>query len=152
MKQCTKCGFWEYESEFRKDRTKKDGLYPSCRLCCRKYQSNYRKHHLEQEIKRCKRYYGSLRGYLANVFHCMEQRCTNTEVHNYYCYGGRGIEIKFKNRKEFIDYVVDVLQIDPRGLQIDRIDNDGHYEPGNIRFVTALENVHNRSNSKCKAN
>jgi hypothetical protein len=30
-----------------------------------------------------------------------------------------------------------------RDMQIDRIDNDGHYEPGNLRYVTAAENMHN---------
>ena len=45
-------------------------------------------------------------------------------------------------------YVIDELRVDPRGLQIDRIDNDGHYEKGNIRFVTCVENNNNRCNSK----
>jgi len=152
MKICTKCRDLKSDYEFRTDRTKKDGLYSSCRVCCRKYQNNYRKQNLEQERERCRRHYKSLRGYLMHVYHCMEMRCKNKKVHNYHRYGGRGIKIKFKSRKEFVNYVIDNLQVDPRGLQIDRIDNDGHYEPGNIRFVTALENVHNRSNSKCKRN
>ncbi len=47
---------------------------------------------------------------------------------------------------EFRDYVTGVLGVDPRGLQCDRIDNEGHYERGNIRFVTAKENSHSRRN------
>jgi len=78
----------------------------------------------------------------------MKQRCTNKNAHNYNRYGGRGIKQKFDSSEKFIEYVLNILQIDPRGLQIDRIDNDRHYEPGNIRFVTAKENCNNRGNSK----
>jgi len=40
---------------------------------------------------------------------------------------------------DFRDYVINELKVDPRGLQIHRIDNDGHYERGNIVFVTREE-------------
>jgi hypothetical protein len=79
----------------------------------------------------------------------MKNRCENPEAHNYNCYGGRGIECRFNSRVEFIDYVLkEIFNIGLGGLQIDRINNDGNYEPGNIRFVTRKENLANRRNSK----
>ena len=143
-KTCSKCGKEKPTIEFHKDRTKKDGLYSSCRGCNAEYIKVYREQHLEQERNRCRKYYKSLRGYLKNVFHCMKQRCCNPKVHNYHRYGGRGIKINFKSEAEFIDYIINELQVNPRGLLIDRINNNGNYEKGNIRFVTAKQSVKNR--------
>lgn len=78
----------------------------------------------------------------------MKQRCTSPAYKNYKNYGGRGIKVCFKSANEFVDYVINILQVDPRGLQVDRIDNNGNYEPGNIRFVTHLENQHNKGSKK----
>ena len=50
----------------------------------------------------------------------------------------------FESLDDFRNYVIDVLKADPRGLQIDRINNGGNYEVGNIRFVTCLENNQNK--------
>jgi len=143
-KTCTKCGREKPITDFHKDRTKNDGLYSSCKICNVEYMKIYREQHLEQERNRCRKYYKSLRGYLKNVFHCMKQRCQNPKTHNYHRYGGRGIEINFKSEAEFIDYITNELQVDPRGLLIDRINNNGNYEKGNIRFVTAKQSVKNR--------
>lgn len=73
----------------------------------------------------------------------MNQRCNNQNSPRYKDYGGRDIRLKF-TPNGFIDYVTNVLKIDPRGLTIDHIDNNGHYEKGNIRFVTNRENLQNK--------
>ena len=70
----------------------------------------------------------------------MKSRCTNPKNVAYKNYGGRGIKIceEWKNDfQAFYDY------IGPRekGYGIDRIDNDGNYEPGNVRWVTRSENT-----------
>ncbi len=88
--------------------------------------------------------------YLRRLFSRMKQRCYNQDNPDYKYYGGRGIKVCFDHAVEFIIYVIDDLKVDPRGLTIDRIDNDGNYEPGNIRFVTQAENNKNRHKIKIK--
>ena len=74
------------------------------------------------------------------------QRCRNPKVKAYRNYGARGIECKFSSVKEGVDYVLKHLPHSTyKGLDIDREDNDGHYEPGNLRLVTRSENLLNRS-------
>ncbi len=104
----------------------------------------YRESHKKYYEKYHKEYNNTISGYLRHIFHAMKQRCNNPKTHNYNRYGGRGIKNLFKSSDELIDYVVNVLKVDPHGLQIDRIDNDGNYEPGNIRFVTSKENIMNK--------
>ncbi len=87
-------------------------------------------------MKYQKRYFNTIKGRLRRIYGSMKNRCNNLKHDHYKNYGGRGIELKF-TIDEFIDYVVNDLQIDPRGLEIHRIDNDGHYEKGNIEFLTS---------------
>lgn len=78
------------------------------------------------------------------VWASMVRRCTMPSQKTWAHYGGRGIECRFSSVEEFVDCV------GPRPSpkhQIDRIDNDGHYEPGNVRWVTRVANMRNRSNS-----
>lgn len=112
-----------------------------------KYSKQYQQNHKVETTKRRQAYYKTLRGYLRYIFHSMQQRCNNSKLKQYKNYGDRGIKCLFKNVDEFIDYVINVLQTDPRGLQINRINNDSHYKPGNIRFVTAKVNANNRRNN-----
>lgn len=76
----------------------------------------------------------------------MRQRCYDQNSPNYKNYGGRGITV-CDEWQEFEPFAAWALMhgysID---LQIDRIDNDKGYSPENCRFVTPLENNHNRRN------
>lgn len=72
-------------------------------------------------------------------------RCTNTKVDSYKHYGGRGIEFRFSSVEEAITWIEKHLGL-PKdaSLQVDRIDNDGHYEAGNLRWATPKEQVANQ--------
>ncbi len=163
-KICPKCET-EYPATleyFPPRKNRASGFHSWCRNCNRMRYRAYNVSGAGQRRSRCyeqtrpkrynlahnKRYRETINGYLHHVFSCMNQRCNNTKVHNYHRYGGRGIKIMFGSSAEFVAYVVKELNVDPRGLQIDRIDNNGNYEPGNIRFVTPKENCNNRENSK----
>lgn len=59
-------------------------------------------------------------------------------------YGGRGIRVEFPDRKSFLEYLVTLPGYDDPSLELDRIDCDGNYAPGNLRFVSRSENLLNK--------
>jgi hypothetical protein len=64
-------------------------------------------------------------------------------------YGQRGIECRFKSRGEFIRWVLENLPHPTyRGVDIDRINNSGHYEPGNLRLVPRRVNLCNKRTNR----
>ena len=73
------------------------------------------------------------------VFIGIQYRCNNPRCHAYPHYGGRGIELRI-TRPDFITWYI--LKAKGRtDLTVDRIDNDGHYELGNIQLITQSENT-----------
>ena len=74
-----------------------------------------------------------------------KQRCTNNRDKDYKDYGGRGIEFKFKSFEEFYKE----LGPRPTGMSLDRKDNDGNYEKGNVRWATMLTQCSNRRTRRC---
>lgn len=74
-------------------------------------------------------------------------RCTNPAATTYPDYGGRGITVHpewLEDRTAFLRYLVSLPGWDQPQLQLDRIDNNGGYVPGNLRFVTRSENMANK--------
>lgn len=98
---------------------------------------------------RCRKYpKGAPVKTLGERYDAMVQRCTrDTHVSSHH-YKGRGIKVLFKSRQHFIDWALMNWSWDEfKGKDFDRIDNDGHYEPENLRLVTRHENLMNRRNT-----
>jgi len=73
----------------------------------------------------------------------MIQRCSNTNHKEYPNYGGRGITICERWRSSFENFLADMGTKPSPKHSIDRIDNNGNYEPSNCRWVTQKEQMHN---------
>jgi hypothetical protein len=76
-----------------------------------------------------------------NSYSSAKDRCNNPRCGDYCRYGARGIKFLFNSFQEFLEH------IGPKpasNLSLDRIDNNGNYEPGNIRWATGVEQQANR--------
>lgn len=85
------------------------------------------------------------------VWRSMIERCYQRTHPKYPRYGGRGITVCKRWRKSFFNFLADVGRRPAPKMTIDRENNDGNYEPGNVRWATAKEQARNRSSNRIVA-
>jgi hypothetical protein len=78
----------------------------------------------------------------------MKQRCHNKSYVVYKDYGARGISVCDRWRDSFESFLSDMGSTYADGLQIDRIDFRGNYEPANCRWVNRHTQASNKSNNR----
>lgn len=110
------------------------GIIKSCG-CLRKNSPNYKD--------------GRTKHSLYSLWKTMIDRCENPEHHKYKQYGLRGIKVC----SEWHDFWCFVRWSDsiggrPQGYTLDRINNNGNYEPSNCRWATSKQQSHNRTSNK----
>ena len=147
-----KYGYWSVKDIKHKNNSGHYRLYFTCICECGK----------EKEVRAdtvlngtstncgCKKNYKKIHGLtktrLYNIWGDMKQRCLNAKSKEYHRYGGRGIKIcsEWVNCFEnFYNWSFKNGYSDE--LTIDRINNDGNYEPNNCRWVTTKEQKRNWS-------
>jgi hypothetical protein len=80
----------------------------------------------------------------------MLSRCFNPRVDRFPVYGGRGITVcdRWRGPEGYPNFLADMGRRPTSGHSLDRIDPDGDYAPGNVRWATTKVQAHNRTNNR----
>lgn len=133
--------------------SKRKTRYFICKCDCGKLKEISLSHLLSDKIKSCGcskinehfKTHGLSNHSLHIVWMSMKQRCYNKNHKRYKDWGGRGISIDDNWINDFINFFNWSIKSGyKKGLQIDRINNDGNYTPDNCRYVTAKVNSNNK--------
>lgn len=135
---CSQCGLIRVVSKYVKNST---GM-------CRKCSTSFTGSRTWSLNNKSLRTHGLTDTKLYKVWLNIKQRCSNPHTKSWAIYGGRGIELCRMWRENFVAFSTWAQSHGyQEGLQIDRIDTNGNYEPKNCRWVSQKENCRNtRSN------
>lgn len=84
---------------------------------------------------------------ICRAWRSMLRRCSNPQDNQFHNYGARGVKVcdKWKTLKGFLEDMQDTY--DPT-LTLDRINNDGNYEPSNCQWATPKQQANNRRTNR----
>lgn len=83
-----------------------------------------------------------------NIWCAMRERCSNPNNKGYKYYGARGIKVDQEWQGSFETFFRDVGPRPSPQHSIDRINNNGNYEPGNVRWATVYEQAQNKRSNR----
>jgi len=83
-----------------------------------------------------------------HIWQGMLARCYNPDMKKYNRYGGRGISICDRWKNSFENFYIDMGMKPSRLHSIDRVNNNGNYEPDNCRWITRKQNMNNTRRSR----
>jgi hypothetical protein len=81
-----------------------------------------------------------------SVWAAMLRRCRRPNENSFSRYGGRGISVCVR-WLDFANFIADMGRRPSSDYSLERINNDGNYEPGNVRWATAKDQARNRRSS-----
>ncbi len=136
-------------SEYYKNKKQSDDAQVYCKPCNTESNRRWQVANPDKFKKSVRRWQAKNMTPTYVTWYALLSRCRNPKRGNYPRYGGRGITVceRWDTWKggSFANFLADMGER-PEGLSIDRIDNEGNYEPGNCRWATTAEQRVNQRN------